>query len=361
MHERVPRIAREVVQRNPDYPPAVRDGIERLAASIESNARLPTVSAPGPDVEDWLADCREHAGETWLDTEWFFAELLFYRVLRHVCRFWETGRDPFTPAKEEELAGDALWQRLDAALGAFGPPAARLEALLSASLWGNRVDLSYAVAAHHGGEQLDDDLLADDRPVIAARLLASRDVHLVADNTGTELALDLALVDALLDGTRRVTVHVKVEPVFVSDAMAADVWRLASAMSGRGRDAAALAGRLRRAFDEGSFRLAPDPFWTSPRFLWRAPPHLRSTFAAADIVVFKGDANYRRVVGDGLWPEGRTFAEGCDGLGFPLACLRTLKSDSVVGLPRGTSARLDAVDPKWRINGRRGVIQASLR
>jgi hypothetical protein len=179
-------------------------------------------------------------------------------------------------------------------------------------------------------------------------------VHVVADNTGTELAL----IDAVLGLGSTLTLHLKMDPVFVSDAIPADVWRLVAAMSTRGGPALALAGRLQAAFAEGRLRLAPDPFWSSPRFLWQAPPHLMASLAAASVVVIKGDANYRRVVGDGLWPESPSFAEACEGLPFPIVCLRTLKSDSVVGLPAGTAARLDALDLQWRINGRRGVIQA---
>jgi hypothetical protein len=35
-----------------------------------------------------------------------------------------------------------------------------------------------------------------------------------------------------------------------------------------------------------------------------------------------------------------------------------MKSDSVVGLPRGLAERLDAEQPRWRIDGRRGLAQA---
>jgi hypothetical protein len=359
MRERVPRIARETSGRNADFSPAVHQAIEQLASDIERDAPLPVPPAPGPDVDGWVAACAEHGGETWLDTEWFFAELLFYRALGHACRYWETGRDPFAPAKEEELAGDSMWKRLDTALSIGGDASSRLQMLLALSLWGNRVDLSYTVAVGHGEEQRGDDLLVDDRHAASALLEQGRGaVHVVADNTGTELALDLALIDAVLGLGATVTLHLKMDPVFVSDAMPADVWRLVAAMASRGGAASALAGRLQAAFAEGRLRLAPDPFWSSPRFLWQAPPHLASTLASASVVLIKGDANYRRAVGDAIWPESRSFAEACAGLPFRMVCLRTLKSDSVVGLPAGTAARLDALDPQWRINGRRGVIQA---
>jgi len=357
MQVRVPRIARDVVGRNGPLSAGVRRAVERLAEEIERDGPLRAPGPPGPDVEAWSAAHAAHAGETWLGTEWFHAELAFYRELSHACRFWETGRDPFEPAKEEELSGDRPWERLEAALAARGARDERIFALLDDVLWGNRVDLSYAVAASRG--RADDDLLVDERAAAVARLaLPCAHVHLVADNAGTELALDMALVGALLEArSARVTLHVKMQPVFVSDALARDVWRLLERMRERKGGAGGLADALAASFDEGRLALAPDPFWSGPRFLWEAPAHVRDALRAATIVVLKGDANYRRLVGDALWPASAPFATACAYVGTPLVCLRTMKSDPVLGLPEGMAERLDASDPEWRIDGRRGVAQ----
>jgi hypothetical protein len=367
MQVRVPRIARDLLGPGSTLPTRIRDDVEALARSIEEDAPLPAPRPPAPDVEEWTAAYREHASETWLHAEWFHAELAFYREIASVTRFWETGRDPFERAKEEELAGDRPWQRLEQALvPASGGPRARDEralALLDACLWGNRVDLSYTVAAARE-QRLDEDLLVDERVAILPRLVsAAAQVHLVADNTGAELALDLALVDALLeDATARVTVHLKMQPVFVSDATARDVWRLLDHLERRGGALRALGARLRSAFDDGRLVLAPDPFWSGPRFLWQAPDHLRESLSLATAVVLKGDANYRRVVGDALWEPTTPFAAAASlsGYPFPMLCLRTMKSDAVLGLPAGLAKTLDASDPRWRIDGRRGLAQAYL-
>jgi len=186
-------------------------------------------------------------------------------------------------------------------------------------------------------------------------------VHVLADNAGTELALDLGLVDALLEEPAcRVTIHLKMQPVFVSDALPRDVWSTLDRMDARRGVAGAAATRLRAAFETGRLHLAPDPFWSGPRFLWEAPSHIAGALSAATVVVVKGDANYRRVVGDALWPPDAPFAEAAGYAPSPLLCLRTMKSDSVLGLPRGLAERLDATDARWRIDARRGVAQALL-
>jgi hypothetical protein len=105
--------------------------------------------------------------------------------------------------------------------------------------------------------------------------------------------------------------------------------------------------------------VVPDFFWNGPSFLWDRPERVATEIDHASLVVFKGDANYRRVVGDALWPADVPFREVTSYFPAPLLCVRTLKSDPVVGLAPGVAARLDAVDPEWRINGRRGLIQGS--
>ncbi len=363
MQERVPRIARDILARNPDYPAAIVDAVERLAGAIEENAALPAPRGPMPDLPAWAVAHAAHARETWLDAEWFFAELAFYREVTHACRFWETGRDPFAPIKDEELSDERPWSRLESALAtSHRPRDERLATLLEAALWGNRVDLSYTVAASRAHSTAAD-LLVDARAAAVPRMVQpGAHVHLVADNTGTELALDLALIAAVLeDPGARVTMHLKIQPMFVSDALPRDVWRLI----GRMRDRPGVSGALGRSL-EGHFAarrlvLAPDPFWNGPRFLWDAPAHIHAALASASAVVVKGDANYRRLIGDALWPHETTLATASAPVQASLVALRTMKSDPVVGLPQGLAETLDATEPRWRIDGQRGVIQTTIR
>jgi len=352
MSVRVPKILEEVSARNPDYAPAIHEAIARLRDDVRSNAPLPGLAFPAPDAAEWEPALAARAGETWLGTDWFFAECYVYRCLMSAARYWETGRDPFAPAKREELASDALWR----SVGTVGVDGMRT--LLVRALWGNRVDLSYAVGVAFGAAGHQDDLLVDDSAAAAERLLrAPDDVHIVADNTGSELAMDLLLADLLLAQRARVSLHVKMHPTFVSDAIAADVWALVDAFAQHGGAAARAAADLRQAWADGRLRVLPDPYWNGPRFLWERPARLQRELDRATAVILKGDANYRRAAGDALWPPEISFAEATSYFPVPLIALRTMKSDSLVGLPAGDLARLDAADRDWRINGRRGLIQ----
>ena len=356
MTVRVPKILDDVREENADYLAAVLDAIARLRDDIRGDARVPPLGFPSPDAHEWAPG---PGAATWLHTEWFFAECYLYRSLMTAVRYWERGRDPFAPVKRRELGSDALWEGLQAVVAHPARGDELVYALLDLSLWGNRVDLSYGVGTAFGRAGQSHDLLCDDRGRAVAELLRGRgDVHLVADNTGSELSMDLALADVLMaTAGARVSLHVKMHPVFVSDATVADVWSLVDAMSARGGPCRELATRLERAFATGQLRVLPDFYWNGPRFLWDRPPRIAAELDRATMVIFKGDANYRRVIGDALWAPETTLAEATGYFPAPLLLLRTMKSDAVVGLSTGLAQRLDTVDREWRINARRGLIQ----
>ncbi len=374
MTERVPGIIREVQRLNPDYPEPIQRALDTLSDNIANDGSIPPLDLPAPDYEEWETAYAARRNETWLHSDWFFTEVYFYRLLIQAARWWETGRDPFAPHKRMEVNSDALWQTLDLALMVHDEPmptADRLAALLQTALWGNRIDLSYAAVATHGGAWAADDLLVDDRHAAVDHLLGNvraglkpalteKVVHVICDNAGTELALDLALTDTLLNGIAdRVVFHLKLYPQFVSDSLPADVLAFLDQMESgnHGEKPRQLAQRLRSAWLAGRWRLAPDLYWNSARFLWDMPTRLTRVFENAALVIMKGDLNYRRAVGDALWPVDKSFAEMLSYFPAPLLALRTLKSDTVIGLPTGTDTRLYAIDQDWRINGKRGVIQ----
>ncbi|GAB4523575.1 MAG: damage-control phosphatase ARMT1 family protein [Anaerolineae bacterium] len=359
---RAPAVIDDILARNPDYPTKIQQALQQLQRSITNNDPVPVLEPIAPDYVTWKTVYEDYyASDTWLSTEWFFAETYFYRHVVQAVRWYETLRDPFAPNKEEEYQSQALWDVLRPALNTEGAPEQRVMEALSRALWGNRIDLSYAESRVHGTSVKDDDLIVNDSQA-AARHLISGDgiVHLITDNAGTELVMDLALVDVLLSSTSvdRVVLHMKMHPTFVSDAMPVDVWRFLQHARARGEMFSAFAERLQSAFDAGQIRLIPNLYWNSPHPLWKLWSNLKyGAFWNARMVIVKGDANYRRTVGDAIWPPDVPFSYVTDYFPAPLLALRTLKSDPVVGLPGGLAEKLDKLDARWRYNGKRGLIQ----
>lgn len=363
MAVRIPSIIDEVIERNGDYADAVIDRLKRLRDDIAGDAPLKMFDAPAPDHDVWRERFEAFEGETWLGTEWFFAEMFAYRHMMEAAAYWGTLRDPFAPFKEDELASDALWRLLDEVQQIGGAIPERLARTLHFTLWGNRIDLSLSSVAAKGTEAREEHLLADDASAAVEALLSGEPgtVHILMDNAGTEQAADFSLVDLLLDEriARKVVLHVKMLPVLVSDVIPADVPRMLGAMSSRGGEAAALAERFRTHVDRGRIRIAPDFFWNLDGRLWELPSRLHQSVERATLVIGKGDVNYRRATNDALWPAEARLPEAVRGFPTPLVLLRTLKSDTLVGVPSSVQRRLDADEPDWRTNGTYGVIQWS--
>ncbi|MCU0475521.1 MAG: damage-control phosphatase ARMT1 family protein [Anaerolineae bacterium] len=363
---RIPDILDQTLAANPDLPAPYRANLRALREEVASGAVIaPVPPRQHPEYDGWHAAWLARQGKTWREVDWFFCETYVYRRIMAAVNYFETGLDPFLPIKQEEYAGAVHQTVLDNALqGALhGDPEARLRHALTQAVFGNRVDLSYAESRAQGLQTSDDDLAVDDRARVVARLVAHRGgvVRVVADNAGSELSADLCLIDLLLrDGwAGQVFLHVKLHPTFVSDVIADDVTRfLGDCAAGRyGADAAEMAVRLQMALADGRLVLRAEPFWNSPYFAWEMPDDLAADLQSAALVIVKGDANYRRFVGDAFWPHETPFGQVVGGLAMPLLMLRTLKSDPIVGLPAGLADRLDAVDARWRWNGKRAVIQ----
>lgn len=358
---RMPSNVREVARLNRDYSTVILDALERLAVALESDAPIRGFEPFGPDNDLWAASVAAHEGQTWQQTDWFFAEIAAYRHLIDAVRWWESGRDPFSVKKSAEMNSADLWATLDRALAQRDLKIEeRLQKLVHLDLWGNRIDLSFASALAHGSHGSHDDLLTDDTEAAVAHIMRTTgEVHFIADNTGTELATDLALTDALFDrGIPRVTFHLKMHPTFVSDTTVPDMHIMLAAMTANGRNSATqqLGRRLQTALNDGRLRLAPGFFWNSPYVLRDMPERLVKAFSGAALVIIKGDLNYRRMVDDALWPSDSSYAEVTQYFPAPLLALRTLKSDVIVGLPSGLAEELDQEEARWRVIGKYGVI-----
>lgn len=348
---RVPEIGRRVLAENDLAPEAAR-AMERLIAEIPDSPLRPLHDPGAPDIALWDAYMAPVAGQSWLEVSFLFAEAYFYRRALEATGYFQPGpghlADPYALQKRLGL------EHLGAAPGY---PLGLADAIHGA-LWGNQADLSLWPAGEGGGPG-GAHLLADDTGAAVAHLeaLAARGgrVDIVLDNAGAELVHDLALAGALLAGGLRVALHAKAHPTFVSDVLEADVrstiaWLAAGPAPGLG---AALEGALAG----GRLALRSDWFWTSPLDGWELPARLRAELAGAGLLVSKGDANYRRWLGDRAWPHTTPLADVLAYAPAPMLLLRTCKSDALAGLDPARAAEAEARDPAWRTSGRWGLIQ----
>ncbi len=375
----------------PYFSPDLKRGFKNFRAEILNGAIQP-LREDAPDVEFWKHVSKPYIGKSWLDVPWFWAETFFYRRILEIVGFFQIGawheRDPFAWQKDAELKPDAAPARVRAllrpspTLGGGLEVRERFEHLLYSALWGNRVDLSYNVERQVGRAARPEDeranLLVDDAPRVA-EFFATRPIKnllYVCDNAGTELALDLVFMDFLLRANvganlhsrpmaEKIIVHLKPQPFYVSDAMPQDVEHTLAAFDqaqGEANDEIrALSKRLREHLKTKRLELRVHWFYPTPLHFFEMPDDLWNMFRAADFAILKGDVNYRRVVGDAHWKATIAFEYATRYFPIPFVCLRTLKSDVIVGLRAEQVAELERQDSQWRVNGKRGVAQSNLK
>jgi hypothetical protein len=157
---------------------------------------------------------------------------------------------------------------------------------------------------------------------------------------------------------KEVHLNLKNQPFFVSDAMPKDVTLTIDQLQKSPDEAMRDWGRrLEKNLAAGLLILETEPFWTTCQMFRQMPEHLRQNFAHSKVVLIKGDVNYRRLLDDRAWAHTTHMEDVCSYFPTPFVTLRTLKGEIMVGLEPGQAEELQAKDPTWMINGKRGVIQ----
>ncbi|MFJ5082137.1 damage-control phosphatase ARMT1 family protein [Streptomyces sp. NPDC088706] len=364
--KRHPALVQQVREAFP-YGPRQHEALDALLDEITNGVVEPLAPAER-DHERWAVSGQEYFGRSWYDAPFLWAESYFYRRLLGAVGYFGTGPwrgvDPFAPFKQAELGGDAVEEELHALDALANVPAGeRATALLHASLWGNRADLGFRVAAGEPevGDVTTPALVTDDS-VLLWQLLpvgAGATVAVVADNAGRELIPDLILIDHFLEQRHaaRVVLHVKPYPYYVSDAMTADVVDCLRRLNEAPGEAGRIGSRLWEAMAAGSLEVRTHPFFCAPQPYGEMPEDLRGEFGSAALTVLKGDLNYRRLVGDRSWDASASFAGLTTYFPGAVAALRTLKSDVVVGLEEATMDALERSGDAWRTSGTHALIQ----
>jgi len=381
---RWPEIARRMFAEN-SLPASAAANLEALIAEVPF-APIREIHDPGaPDMENWNAHIQPYAGKNWLEPPWFFSEHYFYRRVIEALGYFQDGEghgfDPFVFQKRQGLeVSRAAIRELAARTADWIQPAENrdtLMRLLYLDLWGNQADLSMWPAEgetkpdHRDLDQAGAFLLEDRAEAVADYLiqlqisdgsesLRSLTVDFLVDNAGFELVSDLVFADYLLSSglAAVVRLHVKPHPTYVSDAMIKDVRATLDFFEADSDPQVnALGSRLADRWERDHLQVKKNFFWTSPLPAWEMPVTLRDELSAADLVISKGDANYRRLLGDLDWPYTTPFADILAYFPAPIVALRTVKAEIACGLQPRQAENVAAQDPDWMIDGRWGVVQ----
>lgn len=250
------------------------------------------------------------------------------------------------------------------------------------SLWGNRCDLSISSGVENSQKTSPMDSLADlwhfvlvdDSDKVWSVLTSVQGsggtektgvrVDIILDNAGFELVTDLVLADFIVSVglAKEVHFHGKSIPWFVSDVNQQDFdWTISQTMASNHKYMSSCGVQWKRYVKAGAWTYHDHRFWTFPHEFCDMPADaadLYATLQGSDLILFKGDLNYRRLTGDRMWEHTVPFNRALRGfLPAPLCSLRTLKANVQVGLEPGQAEKLASQDAEWMTSGKYAVIQ----
>ncbi|MHB1317246.1 MAG: damage-control phosphatase ARMT1 family protein [Anaerolineae bacterium] len=349
------------------YAPDIVTALQRFGDEVREGVAAP-LKEDCADRVLWNRAMSPWEGRRWMELPWFLAETYFYRRLLEAVRYFQPGPtyllDPFEPQKRDAL-GEGLEATVRFYAGWDETWDLRAQVLLAMrrSLWGNRSDLSNITVTASSETDSDEQhrILIDHRAIIWDLLAAGRVRRLdfVADNSGPEILADMGLIGLLLahNLVREVHLHLKPQPFFVSDTMPKDYRLARRALEDLSAPRAkALGMQLRQAQEAKRLILHSHAFWSTSAHLTELPAELKADLAKADLILLKGDVNYRRLLEDRDWPPTTDLAAVTRGMPAPFVALRTLKAELIVGMAEGQAEAIRAADPDWLVNGERGVI-----
>ncbi|KAE8613913.1 hypothetical protein XENTR_v10007915 [Xenopus tropicalis] len=259
-----------------------------------------------------------------------------------------------------------------------------LSKLLQVCLWGNKCDLSISGGLDNSQkfsilsslESFMPFILVNDMESVWAVLSGSKNlesgkelmkrVDIVLDNAGFELITDFVLADALLSLrlASEVHFHAKCMPWFVSDTTKHDFnWTIKHLQAANHKWMSKCGVNWKENLQRSCWIYHEHLFWTLPHefcMMAQTAPDLYSELQKSDLVIFKGDLNYRKLTGDRKWEFTVPFFQALTTFHpAPLCSIRTLKADVQVGLKPGVGEQLSSNEPDWMISGKYGVVQLS--
>lgn len=377
--QRLPAIIKRILAEN-DFPSSIVENLEILTQEIFDGFVHPLTNEKETDAMAWASYIEPFQGNRWFDLPFYFAEAYFYRRILQATNYFQNGQqyrvDPFENQKSQSLKNSmdsirSISQQVNT-LKKFSNGTidkTSLTTLLQLALWGNRIDLSLFSSGNRinnpnplSQQSEQANILVNDSRLLADLIsnFQEKRIYFILDNAGFELFCDLCLVDFLLttQAAEKIYLHLKAHPIFVSDAMTKDVhYSLEVLATDIDSQVRSLAVRLREYITNGRLVCCEDFFWTSPLAFWKMPTPLRQELAQAHLIFIKGDANYRRLLGDCQWQFTISLNEIVSYFPAPFATLRTLKSEIVVSLQPEQIEVLNCEDTQWLTNGQKGIIQ----
>lgn len=306
------------------------------------------------------------------ESEPFFeSEVLFYHVLLAQKEYFKNKNDFFAIKKDTDYANEHdsyrkelenlfnqgnYYQNIKDQREKFLSKQEDFRAILNYSLTANTGDLSQLEINRPDSVRI----LHDDTDKCFNFIISKKHKRfdIICDNSGAELFSDIYLAVFMLihDYVNKVVLHVKSYPYFVSDATIDDFGKLVNTLTKDNFNS-----QLLELLSKKKIEVKTHKFWTEAKYFDELPKDLGINKNTTDLLIVKGDLNYRRLVGDKNWKSTDSFEKRCLIKDIPVIAPRVLKSDVLVGVEPIFVSMAKAQDKKYKTDGKWGVIQTNLK
>ncbi|KAH8325657.1 hypothetical protein KR067_003373, partial [Drosophila pandora] len=363
------------------------DCVDRLKNELNRDRQFILFHGNEPDKAEWNAFLTElpRPKKSFFRACWLHAECYLYRRL---YSFFENSRylngyDPFNHLKMDDLTiSTNAMKSLAKATRGLAKSFDNFSNLLRIVLWSNHYEIT--LGAYEFSEEesrtdinvlaqvadLDRNLLVDDSTYIWNCLIKKREcssniVDFICDNGGFEFFTDMLFLEYLIENdlASQVRLHVKAIPWYISDLMAKDIeWTINYLIQQTDTILSSVGSRWLHLMNTEKIIVAPQSyFWTGPQpyfVMVELDLELYKLLTSSRLVIFKGDLNYRKLLGDFIWDSAEEFITCLRGFRpTNIAAIRTVKCEVICGLPEGMSDNLLRSDPMWMISSNYGLIQ----
>ncbi|XP_076749989.1 damage-control phosphatase ARMT1 isoform X2 [Xylocopa sonorina] len=349
------------------------------------------------DAEEWNKYLTkrteiENGTPMWFNTAWLYCECYMYRVIAQEFALMKYMKnyDPFEEQKQTAFTNSLtsiqalstytmnLIQRVENL--SIVETKEELFKLFKTNLWGNKCDLSLSAGAEVSQssnpievlKSLDKDILVDNSEFVW-NLLRKKDsnsthiIDIILDNAGYEFFTDLCLAAFLTSSklAEKIRIYVKRYPWYISDMTKNDFhWTLEYMKNSSIKSVQELATLSQNNLKNNVWTIEEESYWTGPYDFAEMKEHdpvLYAKLSEAKLAIFKGDLNYRKLMGDINWEYTTEFKKSLRGFQpTNILALRTVKSDVCVGLLPGVAEELFNKDEKWMFTGQYGLIQSTI-
>lgn len=201
-------------------------------------------------------------------------------------------------------------------------------------------------------------------------------INIIVDNFGVEFLADIIMGYYFIIKKGRgsnieIVYHVNELPIFVSDVKRGDDQELLKILTELVKDNTQykeLLNDISSFIENGNLKFKSDFFWNmptsydtilKPKYKYSGDlSEIKNIFTGSDLLIVKGDLNYRRMVGDRNYNPNRKIEKNIKYIKCPVLIIRSFKSNvTLLGNAYKNVVNKENIEQDWQNNGKYGIIQ----